>query len=388
MTFFPNLNQFQLKNSEPLENLHCNIQTLISSIMDSELPHEMIMEILSRTTLKTFDAIVSTNNEFNRLRYDPRFLNLYKHRSNIVSGFLVQHSNCGLSYVHKSAPSQESADLDLGFLSRDSRILAASEQGIVVFETPHRRCHGLVLYHICKPATKQVVALPNPKTRYLTEKVVVVVVGSNPLRYKILRLSKRPNKSVLQRRGELYSTYCCEVFDSATFEWKVLDDIMLPYCVFLRTSSQPINVGGSIYMSLTNDNVLKFDICSDKWTVFPLRVPSDPDRLFEDLKAVKYEGKLALACKLANGGWEIWMNEALERKHVFEEKEDLSLTNLYSFYDSDMSVVVDYDTLVFYEFKKGETIGKVRLNGHVSANCSIFGFRSDFEPVELRRSRR
>ncbi|KAJ9547851.1 hypothetical protein OSB04_020394 [Centaurea solstitialis] len=358
--------------------------------MGSKLLHEMILEIISRTTLKTFDAIVSTNKEFNKLRYDPYFLNLYKQNNNIVSGFLVQHSDRGLSYVSEFAPSQKSANLDLGFLSRDSRILAASEQGIMVFETPHRRCHGLVLYHICKPATKQVAALPNPKTRYLTEKVAVVVVGSNPFHYKILRLSNRPNKSVLQRRGELYNTYCCEVFDSATFGWKVLDDIMLPYCVFLRTSSQPINVGGSIYMSLTNDNVLKFDICSDQWTVFPLRVLSDRDRPFEDLKVVKYEGKLVFACKLANGGWEIWMNEALERKYVFEEDKEsgISLINLNSFYDSDTSVVVDYDTLVFYKFRKGETIGKVRLNGHVSANCSIFGFRSDFEPVELRRSRR
>ncbi|KAJ9547990.1 LOW QUALITY PROTEIN: hypothetical protein OSB04_020533, partial [Centaurea solstitialis] len=352
--------------------------------MGSKLLHEMILEIISRTTLKTFDAIVSTNKEFNKLQYDPYLLNLYKQNNNIVSGFLVQHSDRGLSYVNEFAPSQESTNLDLGFMSRNSRILATSEQGIMVFETPHQRCHGLVSYHICKPATKQVAALPNPKTRYLTEKVAIVIVGSNPFHYKILRLSNRPNKSVLQRRGELYNTYCCELFDSATFAWKVLDDIMLPYCVFLRTSSQPMNIGGSIYMLLTNDSVLKFDICLDKWTIFPLRFPSDPDRPFEDLKA---EGKLASACKLANGGWEIWMNEASERKRVFEEKEDLSLTNLNSFYDSDTSVVVDYDTLVFYKFKKGETIGKVRLNGHVSGNCSIFGFRSDFEPVELRRSR-
>ncbi|KAJ9553332.1 hypothetical protein OSB04_017377 [Centaurea solstitialis] len=347
--------------------------------MDSNLPHEMTLEILSRTTLKAFDTIVSTNKEFSKLKYDPYFLDLYKQRNNVVSGFLVQYCDRGLSYFKEFAPSQESTDLDLGFLPRDARIRATSEQGIMVFETPHRKCHRLVLYHICKPATKQVVALPNPKTRYLTEKVAIVVVGSNPLRYKILRLSQRPNTC--------YTTYCCEIFDSATFAWKMLDDVMLPYCVFF-TTSQPINIGGSIYVPMTNNDVLKFDIYSDKWTIFSLRVLSDPDHPFDDMKIVKYEGKLALACKPPNGRWEIWvgtMNEAWERKYVFEEKEDSKGISfgLGSFYDSDTGVVVDYNTLVFYKFKKGDSMNRIRLSGYVRDNY-VFGFRSDFEPVDLR----
>ena len=141
-------------------------------------------------------------------------------------------------------------------------------------------------------------------------------------------------------------------------------------------------------MSLTNDDVLKFDIYSDKWTTFPLRVPSDPDHPFHDLKIVKYEGKLALACKPQNSGWEIWvgsMNETWEKEYVFEDKEGTEGMSfgLDSFYDSDTSVVVDYNTLVFYKFKKGDSMGKIRLSGYVRANY-IFGFRSDFEPVDLR----
>lgn len=147
------------------------------------------MEILSRTSLKTFDTIVSTNKQLNKLKYDPYFVHLYKQKNNIISGFLVKPVGCS-SYLPRFAPSQESADLDLGFLSRDSRILAASDQGIMLFETPHPKCHRMVLYHICKPATKQVMGLPNPKTRYLTEKVAIMVMGSNPFHYKILRLSR------------------------------------------------------------------------------------------------------------------------------------------------------------------------------------------------------
>ncbi|KAI3746117.1 hypothetical protein L6452_08539 [Arctium lappa] len=291
--------------------------------MDSKLPHDMTLEILSRTSLKTFNTIVSTNKEFNKLTYNPCFLHLYKQRNSIVSGFLVQHCDRGLTYSHEFAPSQQSTDLDLGFLPRDARILATSKQGIMVFESPHRKCRRLALYHVCKPATNQVVALPNPKTRYLTEKVAITVVGSNPFHYKILRLSRWPNKSM-----------------------------------------------------------------------FPLRVASDGEyRSFDDMKMVKYEGKLALGCKARNGGWEIWviidrMNEEewWEKKYVFEEKEDdMSLIRLNSFYDSGTSVV-DYDTLVFYKFnKKGDhnIISKIRLSDYVVSN-SIFGFRSDFEPVDFR----
>ncbi|XP_024963973.1 uncharacterized protein LOC112504267 [Cynara cardunculus var. scolymus] len=353
--------------------------------MDSKLPHEMNIEILSRTSLKTFDTIVSTNKEFHELTYDPYFLRLYKQRNNIVSGFIVQPV-ARLSYFREFAPSQESTDLDLGFLSRDARILATSEQGIMVFETRHRTCRGLVRYHVCKPATKQVAALPNPKTHYLTEKVAIVVVGSQPLHYKILRLSQRHNKYSSPRQGKLYTAYCCEIFDSATLAWKLLDDIMLPDCVFL-TTSQPINIAGSIYTLLTNNSVLKFDIYSDKWTTFPLRVPDDP---FNDLKLVKYEGMLALARKPWNGGWEIWigtMNESWEKKYVLKEKEDRcregTSVDLNSFYDSDTSVVVDHDTLEFYDFKKGGSISKIRLSRYALAD-HIFAFRSDFEPVELR----
>ncbi|KAI3746116.1 hypothetical protein L6452_08538 [Arctium lappa] len=213
--------------------------------MDSKLPHDMTLEILSRTSLKTFNTIVSTNKEFNKLTYNPCFLHLYKQRNSIVSGFLVQHCDRGLSYSHEFAPSQQSTDLDLGFLPRDARILATSEQGIMVFESPHL----------------------------------------------------------------------------------VVEDV-----------------------SLASDGEY---------------------RSFDDMKMVKYEGKLALGCKARNGGWEIWviidrMNEEewWEKKYVFEEKEDdMSLIRLNSFYDSGTSVVVDYDTLI-HGFDHGFQSLKVFQNGN------------------------
>ncbi|KAI3772781.1 hypothetical protein L6452_03974 [Arctium lappa] len=342
--------------------------------MNSKLPEEINIDILSRTSLKTFDAMCCTSKEISKLKYDPYFLHLYKQRNNIVSGFLVQHING----FHEFAPSHDSTPLDLGFLSPDDRILAASEKGIIVFESPHWQ----KLYHVCKPATNQVFELPNPnRTENLTEKVAIMVVGSNPFRYKILRLSQ-PNPSFSQQWDGRYTTYCCEIFDSATLSWRLLEDTKLPYDVFVTISSQPITVGGSIYLLLTNNDVLNFDFYSEKWTVIRLQIPTR----FDILKLVKYEGNLALVCKPPNGGWEIWVingtmnhSSSWKKTFVFNKKERMFLN---SFYDSDTSVLVDFNTLVFYKFKKGDDSmsNKVVLSDMIA---TTFAFRSDFEPIDL-----
>lgn len=155
----------------------------------------MILEILSRTSLKTLDTMRCTSKELDTLTYDSYVLDLYKQRNTIVSGFLVQNYIKDSEYFKEFAPSPESKGFDFTFLPRNSCILATSEQGIIVFEFPDPRKHRNVLYHVCKPTTKQILALPNPKTRYTTEKIAIVVVGSKPLHYKIIRLSKHQNKS-------------------------------------------------------------------------------------------------------------------------------------------------------------------------------------------------
>ena len=159
--------------------------------MDSHLSLEMIIEILSRASLKTLDTMRCANKELDTLTYEPYVLDLYKKRNNIVSGFLVQSKQEKYN-INRFAPSPNSSSLDLGFLPRDARILATSEQGIIVFESPHPQKHSHNLrYHVCKPTTRQVSSLPNPKTNYLTIKVAIVILGSQPsLHYKILRLSE------------------------------------------------------------------------------------------------------------------------------------------------------------------------------------------------------
>ena len=157
--------------------------------MDSELCYDTILEILSRTSLKTLDTLRCTSNEFDTLVHGSEFLDVYTKRNNMVSGFLVNHMRRD-TYYSEFVPSPLSKNIDLRFLPFNARIVASSEQGIVVFESPDPKNFRNVFYNVCKPTTKQVSRLPNPETKYLTEKVAITVMCSETtLQYKIVRLS-------------------------------------------------------------------------------------------------------------------------------------------------------------------------------------------------------
>ena len=157
--------------------------------MGSKLSEEMIMEIILRSSLKTLDAMRCTSNDLEKLTYDSYFLDHYKKINNIVFGCLLQNTIRGYFNIQEFVESPDSNTLNLNFLPDNSKVLACSEQGIMVFKSPNPRFHMKDLYHICKPATQQVLPLPNPKTKYRTEKVAIVVRSMNPLHYKIVRLS-------------------------------------------------------------------------------------------------------------------------------------------------------------------------------------------------------
>ncbi|XP_076938203.1 F-box protein At5g41720-like [Bidens hawaiensis] len=149
----------------------------------------MTIEIISRTSLRSFDAMRCTSKEMNKLTYDSNLVERYKQRNHIVSGLITQTTRTTSSfskvYVKQFVPSRESKSLDLGFLGEDDRIWACSEQGIMVLERPQ------LLFFVCKPATKQLIQFPHPKTKYETDKVSIVVMDSKPpMRYKIVRFSR------------------------------------------------------------------------------------------------------------------------------------------------------------------------------------------------------
>ncbi|PWA87904.1 hypothetical protein CTI12_AA121630 [Artemisia annua] len=178
-------------------------------------------------SLKTLDAWRCTSNDLDKLTYDSYFIDHNKKRNNIVSydGFVP---------------------------------------------------------HICKPATQQVLPLPNRKTKYMTEKVAIVIRSMNPLHYKIVRLSEPKSRffplleceCVITKDKKPYSTYRVEIFDSNEWLWKPLPDlVMLPYCVFI-TNPEPITMRGSIYMLLTNGDILRVAAYSTTWEILTPPAPT------------------------------------------------------------------------------------------------------------------
>ncbi|CAI9274260.1 unnamed protein product [Lactuca saligna] len=348
--------------------------------MDSTFCYDMKMEILWKTSLKTLDIIRCTSKELEKLTYESYFLRLYNQKNNddMVSGFIqVILQNAGQCMINLFAPStssnHESANsrrrrlIDLDFLPPKAQILASSEQGIMVFQSPHPRDYKLVWYHVCKPATKQVLRLPNPKTRYFTQNVAMVVVASKPvLHYKIIRLSEPKRKKRRIKQYCPYTKYCYEIFDSKAWAWRLLDPVLLPCSAFLLTNQQPITARGSIYMLLNNNQVLKFEACSEKWTTFSppiqtLDYPcSDATR-----KLVKYKGKLGFICETQSRR-KIWVLRSVDDS--WEEKLDV--------FDTERSSL---DLEAIYE---SET--RVKNNDYNTLHSNqVFTFRSDFEPANF-----
>ncbi|GKE67581.1 RNA-directed DNA polymerase, eukaryota, reverse transcriptase zinc-binding domain protein, partial [Tanacetum coccineum] len=272
-------------------------------------------------------------------------------------------------------PSPLSPSIDLHFLPFNAKIVASSEQGIIVLESLDPKNHRNVFYNICKPATKQLLRLPYPKTRYRTEKVAIIVMGSKmTLRYKIVRLSNPKFTGY---------TLNCEIFDSKRGAWGPLNLIRLPYGVFL-TNSQAITARGYINMLLTNGDVLMFDAHQEKWTRVSSPVPTlDECQFATPTQLLKYSGKLGIAWKPLNASWEIWIlthDQSFKKLHVFSKKEDSERESLLALYDSDTSVMVDHNTLIFHRFKRGKNISKFVMSDHP---YQIFNFRSDFELVDF-----
>lgn len=169
-----------------------------------------------------------------------------------------------------------------------------------------------------------------------------------------------------------------------TWEWRLLDLVILPFGVFL-TNQQAITTRGSIYMPLSNNDVLKFEAYSEKWTTFSLPIQTLEYPFGTTSHLIKFERKLGFAYRTTSHLWELWVltnDESWERVHVFDTRsEDNGISSLDAIYDSDTRVMREYEAIAFYRFKGGDHIKKVLTSHHP---YRIFTFRSDFEPIHLR----
>ncbi|KAG8381955.1 hypothetical protein BUALT_Bualt05G0026400 [Buddleja alternifolia] len=195
---------------------------------------------------------------------------------------------------------QSSSKICTERLPDDMRIIASSNQGILCCL---RRRRSIVRYYACKPATKQWKSLPNPKLRCKTAAIAIMVLSSSPLRYKIVRLSRRGNVGSI-------SKYKFEIFDSKIWSWKETQDVELPYYEVICSSNKAVSANNSVYWLTSHNNVLAFHEPEGTFQKFPLpeEVLQDKNKYsFKYKQLVEYKGRLGLVCNTKEGDTELWI---------------------------------------------------------------------------------
>ncbi|GMQ06004.1 hypothetical protein CsSME_00050769 [Camellia sinensis var. sinensis] len=351
----------------------------------SNLNSDLIFEILTRTSLKGLDRCKSVCKGWKNLTYESTFTPLHCERTGTILGYFVQdlvHNKYFSKFASMDRSKELGQNLSLDFLPHPMKVEASSNQGILCCVYHDYRNYR---FYVCKPSTRQWQKLPNPKTRYMTVQVAIVVIRSNPLHYKIVRLSNP--KHMLK----YYYNYHCEIFDSDLWAWRKLNDVLLPPRVIFI--NQPTVVAsGAIHWLTSNDQVFAFDINSETYSTFPLPEPiiTEEDEFhYRDKQLTVYKGRLAFIYREPDGYlvlWEMDTNRVWQKINTLniepvEEKEHYP--SYAAFYNADTAVMKGFRNIMFYKFQNCGS-GDVKLHDLKMVPRDIFVFRSDLEPTELK----
>ncbi|CAN1833831.1 F-box protein At5g41720 [Linum perenne] len=369
-----------------------------ASSNQQDLPFDAVSEILSRCSLDTVAKFRTTSHQFNSYTYETHFRRLHHRRNDVVSGFFLINYRSTTAFVSSST----SHNMSIDFLPQPAHILAAATKEGVMLCSTEVRCHR-PRYVVVKPATKQWVPIPNPKTRFDTLHIGMLVMGSSspldqPRRhwFKIVRLSRlKYNK--YRNTG---TQFWCEVFDSVSWRWKVLDEkVTLLQSREWIELGQPISARGSLHWLTNEGRVLAFDGDSERWESFPIpnRTMSTVRRNWSDtwLRLTEYQGKLGVilirrkSCLvqlwvLENYGERLWemkfsvgVSEVL--KKLFSGFMPMSL----GFCDADTIAFSKYDSkIVLYNLRNGSMEAWDGLRGPL---WCVFPLCSNFESCDFGR---
>ncbi|EYU29202.1 hypothetical protein ABFS82_05G125100 [Erythranthe guttata] len=362
-----------------------------------KLPTDIVFDIISRTTsLQTLDTCKSVCKEWKQLIYESSFMPLYCQNTNNLYGYFVQDVRKS-NYVSMFVCLDNNNNNKLPFLRlpENTRILASCNQGILC--CLKKRNSNDYQYCVCKPATQQWQDLPKPRLDDCTTTVsmAIMVLGSTPLRYKIVRLSR--DGSIKESE---YCTYYCEIFDSETRAWRKIQDVNLPYPELIRDSAQPVLINNSIHWLTNDNNILKFNLVQESFHIFTLPEHlhnTDNNRLSN--KLVEYEGRLGLVCTTQeedsnnNVNMELWLtdedneskiNWRTNCKKVLINDMVERYANPAGIYNAGILFLKAADEVVFYKIQDRSLINKVKLDRLRDAR-EVFQFRSDFERVDFGR---
>ncbi|VVA93533.1 unnamed protein product [Arabis nemorensis] len=324
-----------------------------------EMNQDMTIEILSHLPASVVQKFRTLNKECNKRTYDSSFLKLNLQRTNSVSGYFLEYRE--ILTVHSAFvkdlgnSTPHGSEVSLDFLRPGKvKIEACDASHGILLCVNDRPVRGREPeYIVCKPTTKQYLVIPRPKTRYFTIALGLMVIRSNPIRYKILRLSKLPSKE--NKLDNFNPTFVCEVFDSDSFTWKRLTNVELPEDDFPK-NSKPVASYGFLHWLTTNNNV--------------------PENLARDrsLKLARYEGKLGVISSRSKKGLGLSRDMGLEP---------------VGFSSNDVVTLADVDRICLYNMNNEESQNlQIRAPNffplHYST-MSYFPLYSDFERVEFNR---
>ncbi|XP_065879449.1 putative F-box protein At1g19160 [Euphorbia lathyris] len=348
---------------------------------ESKLSFDMIYEILSRSSLKTLASSRLVSKEFNLLSYDSTFLNLHSRRTNTLSGFFMQTTKHNKTSAAFLSPENPECKISLDFLPVSSlTIKASSMQGFLVCVHDTAR---VPQYYVCKPITKEWQLIPNPKTRFFTESMGIQLLRSNPSHYKILRLS-RPNQRFVGKHYCLRS----EIFDSRVGKWRQIQQVKLPYDEQLISCNPPISACGKFHWLTTKNNVFGFDVDDEKYYLFSLPNTSNH---YDHVHLTSYESKLGVICN-KDSFFELWVMEIYQKKEWSKrvivstesvKEQHMQTCNPVAFCNADVALVPGFYSCLFFKFKNGSRIDKVRLESNVIPQ-GVFPFRSDMELCHMK----
>lgn len=252
----------------------------------------------------------------------------------------------------------------------------ACDRGIVLcVNDRHDKNPYVPEYYVCKPTTKEFTKISNPKTKFFTQKIAIVVTRASPLKYKIIRVSKQ-QKSCSCRR---YQSLPCEVYDSGLGVWKRLADIKLPYD-HIFGPQKPIIVGEEVVW-FSGESFFVFDSFNETWEIRSLSIPEAPGRM----QLTKHEGKLCMLQESHNNDELVDVIVWIMENREWRKKMKLCLQKPYLGFlvgmkSSDVAVVADCSKMIFYNFCSGS---RRDVKAENIGYGDVFFFWSDFEPCNL-----
>ncbi|XP_004288967.1 PREDICTED: F-box protein At5g49610-like [Fragaria vesca subsp. vesca] len=339
-------------------------------------------EILTRASLDSIARCRLVSKQWNHLTYDSWFINQLSQRTKLTDGVFIQTSirsrqiSTFVQTVDNNIDISDSKHLSLSFLPQPVKIEAA-HQGMLVCVTQKR----VPQYYVCKPTTKEWEQIHNPKTRYMTVKIALMVLRSNPLRYKIVRLSE-PKCQYSKNKYNLR----CEIYDSKARAWKqLLNNVALPKDAFL-SCTPAVSACGALHWLLSDHQVgvFAFHVEEESWEIFAPPCSAVGDR--NKNKVVDYQGRLAWICE-GEGSMELWVMEDYKNK-VWSKRQIIRIKVLDPFAsfatlcNNDVALMRGFSNIIFNKF--GDYSSKMaNLEGLTRAD-EIFKFQSDSQVTNLK----